>query len=51
MNINEIKLLRISKTTWDRLSKHAKYGDTHNDIVICVLDKLDKRNKRNKLNK
>ena len=45
MKQNEIKLLRISKATWDRLSKYAKYGDTHNDIVLRIIDKLDKRNK------
>ena len=45
MNKDEIKLLRISKTTWTKLSKYAKYGDTHNDIILRVLDKTTKQHK------
>jgi len=40
MKKEEIKLLRISNDTWNKLSKYAKYGDTHNDIVLRILDKL-----------
>ena len=40
MKKEEIKLLRISKATWIKLSKYARYGDTHNDIILRILDKL-----------
>lgn len=45
MEKDEIKQLRISKSTWDRILKYAKpfqYGDTHDSMISRILDKLDK---------
>ena len=45
MERDEIKLLRISKATWDKIKKYARYGDTHDDIIKNMLNKLGKQSK------
>lgn len=39
MDRSEIKLLRISKETWNKLKRHGRYGDTHDDIIKRLLEK------------
>lgn len=45
MEKDEIKLLRINKTTWDKVKPYAKYGNTHDDIINNILNKLSKPSK------
>jgi len=45
MKKEEIKQLRINKSTWLKILKYAKpyqYGDTHDSMLLRILDKLDK---------
>lgn len=46
MERDEIKLLRISKATWNKIRKYARYGDTHDDIINNMLNRLGKPSKK-----
>jgi len=47
----EVKLLRISITTWNKIKKYARYGNTHDDIINNMLNKLGKSSKLSKQSK
>lgn len=39
MVANETKTIKISKTNYDILASHAKYGDSMNDVITKILSK------------
>ena len=51
MERDEIKLLRISIATWNKVKKYARYGDTHDDVINNMLNKLGKLGKQSKSSK
>ncbi|GAI39819.1 unnamed protein product [marine sediment metagenome] len=51
MERQEIKLLRISIATWNKVKTYARYGDTHDDVINNMLNKLDKLSKVGKPSK
>ena len=38
----EAQNIRLHLVTKERLEKHGKFGETHNDIIIRLLDEYEK---------
>ena len=38
----EYKMLRVHKSTWERLNEVAGKGDSYNSVILWALDALDK---------
>lgn len=37
------KLIRIHQKTFERLSKHGKFGDSIDDVINKILNDLEKK--------
>ena len=39
----QIKQIKITKETYDKLSKHGRFQDTFDSVISRVLDQLDNK--------